>query len=93
MGDSLIGGEEMANHKLRNGIIVLAGGAIIWFMPVPGGLTAQASRLFAVFVATILGFILHPLPLGATAFVALTVCALTNGRADEHHSSRWRLPS
>lgn len=49
----------MANHKLRNGIIVLAVGAIIWFMPVPGGLTAQAWRLFAVFVATILGFILH----------------------------------
>ena len=65
------------NKKLRNGIIVLAVGAVIWFLPAPSGLEVKAWHLFAVFVATILGFILQPLPLGATAFSALTVGALT----------------
>jgi DASS family divalent anion:Na+ symporter len=52
--------------------MTLAVGAAIWFLPVPAGLTIEAWHLFAVFVATILGFILQPLPIGAIAFSALT---------------------
>jgi DASS family divalent anion:Na+ symporter len=52
-------------------------GAVLWFVPAPSGLTVSAWRLFSVFVATVLGLILQPLPLGATAFIALTFCALT----------------
>jgi len=65
------------NTRLRNGIIVLVIGTAIWFLPAPHGLEVRAWHLFAVFVATILGLILQPIALGATAFVALTVCALT----------------
>ena len=65
------------SNKLRNAIIVVAVGVVLWFMPVPSGLTASAWRLFAVFAATVLGLILQPLPLGATAFIALTFCAST----------------
>ncbi len=52
-------------------------GALIWVMPVPEGLHETAWHLFAIFAATILGFILQPLSLGAMAFISLTVTALT----------------
>lgn len=65
------------NKSLRSWLIVLAVGAIIWFCPVPAGLTPSAWHLFAVFVATVLGFILQPMPIGAVAFIALTFCCFT----------------
>ncbi len=70
------GREAKSARRLRNGIIVVLVGAIIWFLPVPSGLTVTAWRLFGIFAATILGLILQPLPLGAMAFAGLTVCTL-----------------
>lgn len=64
------------NKNLRNGLIALAVGVIIWFLPVPTGLKAQAWHLFAIFVATIIAFILQPLPIGALAFISLGVSGL-----------------
>lgn len=61
----------------RNGLFILLVGVIIWSMPVPEGLKLQAWHLFAIFVATILGYILQPLPIGAVAFIAVTFSALS----------------
>lgn len=52
-------------------------GLVIWFIPAPAGLTAQAWHLFALLVAIICGFIAQPLPIGAVAIIGLTVTALT----------------
>lgn len=65
------------SKEMRNGLLVIAVGAVIWFMPVPAGLKAEAWHLFAIFVATILGYILQPLPIGAIAFIAVTFTALS----------------
>lgn len=65
------------NKQVRNWIIVLGLGLIIWMIPTPEGLTPNAWRLFAIFAATIAGFILQPIPMGAVAFIALTFCAIT----------------
>lgn len=65
------------SKTLRNWIIVLGVGIAIWLLPVPAGLTPHAWQLFAIFVATVLGFILHPMPIGAMAFLALTFCCFT----------------
>lgn len=43
----------------------------------PSGLEPKAWHLFAIFVATIIGFISKPLPMGAIAIFALAVTALT----------------
>ena len=58
-------------------LITVAVGLIIWFIPAPSGLEPKAWHLFAIFVATIIGFISKPLPMGAIAIFALAVTALT----------------
>ncbi|WP_093687009.1 anion permease [Sporolituus thermophilus] len=63
-------------NNLTRGLIVLAVGAALWLWPVPAGLKPQAWHLLAVFVATILGFILQPLPIGSVAFISITFTAL-----------------
>lgn len=65
------------HNKLIRALVVLTVGAIIWFIPVPTGVKVEAWRLLAIFVATIVGFILQPLPIGALAFIALVAAALT----------------
>ncbi len=65
----------MDQTALKKWAIVLVLGAVIWFLPVPAGLTPAAWHLFAIFVATIAGFILQPIPMGAVAFLSLTLCA------------------
>lgn len=66
-----------ANKKgmspVLRGLICVAIGVIIWFLPAPSGVGPQAWGLLAIFVATIAGFILQPMPIGA---VALLACAL-----------------
>lgn len=57
--------------KLRDGFITLAVLLVIWFLPVPQGVKPAAWHLLAIFVATIVGFILHPIPTGAIAITAI----------------------
>lgn len=64
-------------NNLMRGLITVGVGALIWFSPVPVGLEPQAWHLLAIFIATILGFILQPLPIGALAFAGVTLSALT----------------
>ncbi|RXK01212.1 anion permease [Arcobacter sp. CECT 8986] len=59
---------------LKSLIIVLVG-AGIWNLPHSPDVTAQAWHLFAIFAATILGFILQPFPMGVIAFIAITLTA------------------
>ena len=65
------------DKDLRNGMITVAIGVILWFLPVPTGLKPQAWHLLSIFVATIIGFILQPLPIGAIAFISLSIAGLT----------------
>jgi DASS family divalent anion:Na+ symporter len=50
---------------------------VIWFSPSPEGVTPQAWHLFAIFVATIVGIILEPLPMGAVAVFGIAAVTLT----------------
>jgi DASS family divalent anion:Na+ symporter len=52
-------------------------GVIIWFFPAPAGVSAPAWHLFAIFVATIVGLVLEPLPMGAVALLGIAAATLT----------------
>ncbi|MCP4583107.1 MAG: anion permease [candidate division Zixibacteria bacterium] len=55
-------------------IIALA----IWLIPPPDGVTMEAWHLLAIFVGTIIGIILEPLPMGAIAVCGIAAVTLTH---------------
>jgi DASS family divalent anion:Na+ symporter len=65
----------MAFLKTRYGklLILVLLGAVIWHIPSPEGVTPQAWHLLAIFVATVVGLILAPYPLGAMALLSLSI--------------------
>ncbi|WP_080848371.1 DASS family sodium-coupled anion symporter [Cytobacillus gottheilii] len=52
-------------------------GAAIWFYPTPAGFSEDAWHLFAIFFATVVGFILQPVPTGAVTFIAIVISVIT----------------
>lgn len=52
-------------------------GVIIWIIPAPEGVTPEAWHLLAIFVATIVGIIVKPLPMGAVALLGIVMTTLT----------------
>jgi DASS family divalent anion:Na+ symporter len=58
------------------GIPALIGSAL-WFLPAPPGVEPAGMHLLAIFVATIVGIILKPLPMGAVAVVGICATAIT----------------
>lgn len=68
--------------KLVPLIITVIVGIVIWLAPQPEGIQAMengtaAWHLMAIFVATIVGLILKPLPIGAVATISIALTALT----------------
>ncbi|XWS52521.1 hypothetical protein CRYUN_Cryun11dG0077800 [Craigia yunnanensis] len=55
----------------------IATGVILWFVPVPSGVSRNAWQLLSIFLATIVGIITQPLPLGAVALLGLGASVLT----------------
>jgi len=55
----------------------IATGVLLWFVPAPAGVTKNAWQLLAIFLATIVGIITQPLPLGAVALMGLGAAVLT----------------
>ncbi len=52
-------------------------GVVIWYLPAPAGVQAEAWHLLAIFVATIVGIMLEPLPMGAVAVFGIAATTLT----------------
>ncbi|MBP1711839.1 MAG: anion transporter family protein [Deltaproteobacteria bacterium] len=71
------GKEREAGGRIIRGIIVILVGVIIWFLPVPAGVKPEAWHLLAIFVATIVGLILTPLPMGAVVIIGVMMTTLT----------------
>lgn len=58
------------NSLVRFAIPIITG-LTIWFIQPPAGVEAEAWHLLAVFVATIVGIIAKPLPMGAVAIIGI----------------------
>lgn len=65
------------NKRLINSLICTGILLVIWFTPAPSGLKLQAWHLFAIFLATVAGFILQPAPMGVVAMISVVICSLT----------------
>jgi DASS family divalent anion:Na+ symporter len=52
-------------------------GVVLWWVPPPSGVQPPAWHLLAIFVATIVGIITKPLPMGAVALFGIAATALT----------------
>jgi divalent anion:Na+ symporter, DASS family len=50
---------------------------LLWLIPPPSGVQPRAWHLLAIFVATIVGIITKPLPMGAIALFGIAATALT----------------
>lgn len=68
---------DRVRFKSIRWLIVVGVGLGIWLLPTPAGITPQSWRLLAIFVATIAGSILRPIPGGAIVLMGVTVVAIT----------------
>jgi DASS family divalent anion:Na+ symporter len=64
------------SRLIRWAIVLLAGLAVL-LVPVPTGITNQSWHLLAIFVATIVGSIVRPVPGGAMVLLGVAALALT----------------
>ena len=65
------------NKKVFSFVIIAIIGILIWWVPPPSGVSTQAMHILAIFIFTILGMVLKPLPGGAMAFIALMLLGVT----------------
>lgn len=52
-------------------------GALVFFLHPPVGVEVQAMRMLGIFIFTILGLILKPLPMGTVSIIGLTLVLVT----------------
>ena len=72
------GADKTGKNLLLRGMATVLVAVIIWFSPIPEGITEKAWHLFAIFFATIIGLILQPLPMGAVVLIGTTATMLTH---------------
>lgn len=56
--------------------VVLGAGVLVALLPVPAGITADSWGLFAIFVATVLGLTVQPIPGGGVVLLGIAATAL-----------------
>jgi len=61
------------NINLPRAIIMFVFLGVLWFVPAPWGVTAQAWRLFAIFITAILAVVIGAVPILTTSIIAVAV--------------------
>lgn len=69
--------EEPLRSRLIKWAVVLSSVLIVVMIPVPAGITPQSWRLLAIFVGTIVGAVVRPIPGGAVVLLGITAIMLT----------------
>src|SRR5689334_19283758 len=73
--------------------ISLALAAVIWFVPPPGNLTAQAWHLFAIFAATIFSVVIGAFPILTASVLALAAAVLSGTLAPDDAYAGFANPT
>jgi len=71
------------NHKHYKQLAVFIFGLILWFIPVPQGLSLEAWHLFAVFITIILSVIIEATPIFSASIIGLSTVVLTDTLSPE----------
>lgn len=74
-------------------LVAVAVGVALWFIPPPQGVDTKAWQLLAIFIATIVGIITKPLPMGAVALIGITATALTGTLSIREALSGFSVPT
>ena len=61
----------MNKELMKKWALVIGSGLLVYIIPIPAGVKPLAWQLLAVFVATIVGCIVQPIPLGAISMASL----------------------
>ncbi len=69
--------EQTKGAQPRRLALVVAVGLVVWALPQPAGIDPRAWRLLAIFVATVVGIVAKPLPMGAMTVVGIAVALVT----------------
>ncbi|MDQ0148222.1 anion permease [Eubacterium multiforme] len=69
---------SLPSNKYIKFSVCIAIGIILWLIPHPIGVSAIAWHMLAIFIATIIGFILRPFPIGAVAIIGVTLAIITH---------------
>lgn len=72
-----VGPSLTAGSRLLRWSIVFAIGTGVWLLPTPAGITPQSWRLLAIFVATVAGCVVRPIPGGAVVLMGVSAVAIT----------------
>ena len=62
----------------RKQLFVFVFGLVLWFTPVPDGLTPQAWHLFSIFISIILAVIIQAFPIFTASIIGLSFSILTH---------------
>ncbi|MGE0050419.1 MAG: DASS family sodium-coupled anion symporter [Arcobacter sp.] len=80
----------MSNQTIKY-IVPVAVLLILWFIPAPEGLSANAWHFLAVFFAVVVGLIIEPVPAALVGFTGISLVALLGLVGNPKESITWAL--
>jgi DASS family divalent anion:Na+ symporter len=83
--------QQKYRTKRALGVAVVA--LALWWLPPPGDLTPAAMHLIAIFVATIAGLVLQPLPQGAVVITGIALAAISGTLSPDDALSGYSDPT
>jgi len=84
---------SLLQSKGARAIVCLLASVILWFMPVPAGLTVLAWHFFALFVGTVLGLMLTPFPMAAVILMSTVFAVFVKLLTLKEALSAWGNPT
>lgn len=79
--------------KLFPLLLTFGVGLVLWFSPKPEGINEQGWHVLAIFIATIVGIITKPLPMGGVAILSIGVLSVTGTLTIDQALSGFSLPT
>ena len=80
----------MSSQKTKM-IIPIAVLLLLWFIPVPEGLTKEAWHFLAIFMAVVIGLIVEPVPAALVGFTGVSLVAVLGLMGSAGNNIKWAL--